>query len=580
MRAWGSTGLNPYDYAPAAIPGDEAASRVEDFRSAVSVYGPLWTLGSYPLGALGVPAALWSMKAIAAASVVGIAVLSARLAAWRGLDPGLAGAFVALNPLVLVHVVGGAHNDALMVLLAMLGIAAALSARPLLAGAGLVAAVAVKVSAGLYVPFALAGSGRRLRLLAGIALAAAIAAAVALLGFGPSVLEALNVAGNNQDRVSRWSVPGTLSRGTGLDVDLLRAAFAAAYAITVIGLLVWVARGADWIRAAGWAAFGLLVASAYMVPWYLIWLLPLAAISRDRTLVAADGPPHPLPGGQRGAGVSPPDPRQPRMRRSPEFDLIGEIRRRLGATATAAGSERIAVGIGDDAAVTTPGGATAVSVDALVDGVGFRRAWCPPRAIGRKALGAALSDLAAMGANPGEAYVWLGMPADLGEDACLELCDGIAELAGEIGRGGARRRPDRLTGAVGLRHGRGARRLGGGSGRPRRGRGGARALRHRGDRRRGGRPDAARARGARGGPAGGGAGGRDRPPALALAAARLRPGARPRGSRGDDRRLRWPRGRCGASGRGLGGRDRARPGGRAGRRRRSRGCGRGGARSA
>ena len=61
----------------------------------------------------------------------------------------------------------------------------------------------------------------------------------------------------------------------------------AAYALAVLGLLAWVARGADWVRAAGWATFGLLVASAYMVPWYLIWLLPLAAISRDRTLIGA-----------------------------------------------------------------------------------------------------------------------------------------------------------------------------------------------------------------------------------------------------------------------------------------------------
>jgi len=119
------------------------------------------------------------------------------------------------------------------------------------------------------------------------------------------------------------------------------------------------------------------------------------------------------------------------MRTSPEFDLIGEIRRRLASTAS--GSNRVVVGIGDDAAVTVPGGATAVSVDALVDGVGFRLDWCPPRFVGRKALGAALSDLAAMGASPGEAYVWLGLPPDLDEAACLELCDGIAELAGDLG---------------------------------------------------------------------------------------------------------------------------------------------------
>ncbi len=53
--------------------------------------------------------------------------------------------------------------------------------------------------------------------------------------------------------------------------------------------------------------------------------------------------------------------------------------------------------------------------------------------IGRKALATALSDLAAMGAETGEAYVAVGIPADLSEDGCLELIDGIATLAGETG---------------------------------------------------------------------------------------------------------------------------------------------------
>ena len=52
-------------------------------------------------------------------------------------------------------------------------------------------------------------------------------------------------------------------------------------------LLAWVLRGADWVRAAGWGAFGLLIATAWMVPWYLIWLLPLTAVYRDRVLVGA-----------------------------------------------------------------------------------------------------------------------------------------------------------------------------------------------------------------------------------------------------------------------------------------------------
>ena len=50
------------------------------------------------------------------------------------------------------------------------------------------------------------------------------------------------------------------------------------------------------------------------------------------------------------------------------------------------------------------------SVDAFVDGVHFRRETAPRRSIGRKALASALSDLAAMGAEPGEAYVTIGIP--------------------------------------------------------------------------------------------------------------------------------------------------------------------------
>ena len=127
-------------------------------------------------------------------------------------------------------------------------------------------------------------------------------------------------------------------------------------------------------------------------------------------------------------------PERPRLGSSPEFDLIGAIAERMEATlASTRSPARIGVGIGDDAAVTVPPGATATTVDALVDGFGFRRRWCPPRAVGRKALAAALSDLAAMGARAGEAYVWLGVPADFDREACLELAAGLAELAVEQG---------------------------------------------------------------------------------------------------------------------------------------------------
>jgi thiamine-monophosphate kinase len=117
-----------------------------------------------------------------------------------------------------------------------------------------------------------------------------------------------------------------------------------------------------------------------------------------------------------------------------EFDLIARL---VDAVAQArrerpfTGRVEVAVPSGDDAAVTVPKGATATSVDSLVDGVHFRRQTAPLRSVGRKALAVALSDLAAMGAVPGEAYVQLGVPDDLDQAGCLELGEGLAEVAAE-----------------------------------------------------------------------------------------------------------------------------------------------------
>jgi thiamine-monophosphate kinase len=111
-----------------------------------------------------------------------------------------------------------------------------------------------------------------------------------------------------------------------------------------------------------------------------------------------------------------------------EFELLARIRERLPAA-----GPRIHLGSGDDAAVTVPAGATATSVDALVEGVHFRRDRATLAQIGHKALATALSDLAAMGAEAGEAYVAIGIPHDLDEDGCLELLEGMAALAGATG---------------------------------------------------------------------------------------------------------------------------------------------------
>jgi thiamine-monophosphate kinase len=107
-----------------------------------------------------------------------------------------------------------------------------------------------------------------------------------------------------------------------------------------------------------------------------------------------------------------------------EFDLIAAIRERLPAP-----GPRVKLASGDDAAVVEPRAASAITVDAVVDGVHFRLERFGARAAGRKALAAALSDLAAMGAAQGEAYVVVGAPADLADEDLLAIADGLSEVA-------------------------------------------------------------------------------------------------------------------------------------------------------
>jgi hypothetical protein len=122
------------------------------------------------------------------------------------------------------------------------------------------------------------------RLLAG-ALAAGVAIGVAAyVGFGWEWRHAFGLAGENQGRTSHLSIPITAARLTGLGPTPVRIAALTVYAAAVLFLLRWTWRGGDWLRASAWAALGLLLATAWLLPWYLIWPLPLVAISRDRTL--------------------------------------------------------------------------------------------------------------------------------------------------------------------------------------------------------------------------------------------------------------------------------------------------------
>lgn len=287
--------LNPYEHAPLDAAGD-AVYPYAGSKTATSAYGPLFTLLTYPLAGLSVATAFWILKLVAASASLALVAVVWRTAERLGHDPRGPALFVGMNPLTLVHVVAGAHNEAYVVLLTMAGVLAWVAGRGAAAGAGTTLAIGIKASAGVVIPFLLVAGPVR-RLLAGAAAGALAIVVAAYAGFGADALDALGLLSDNQERSSRWSFPyktaellGAVLPGDRLDYhDTMRGVYAVGFAAAALWLLVKTWRGADPLRMAGWATLALLVASAWLVPWYALWLLPLAALAADRRLRLATG---------------------------------------------------------------------------------------------------------------------------------------------------------------------------------------------------------------------------------------------------------------------------------------------------
>jgi thiamine-monophosphate kinase len=107
-----------------------------------------------------------------------------------------------------------------------------------------------------------------------------------------------------------------------------------------------------------------------------------------------------------------------------ELELIEALEQLLSS-----GDPRVIRGIGDDGAVVRARRYSVTSVDAMVDGVHFLASELSPAEIGHRALAGALSDLAAMAAEPGEAYLALGLTPHRGREFALELVRGARALA-------------------------------------------------------------------------------------------------------------------------------------------------------
>lgn len=121
-----------------------------------------------------------------------------------------------------------------------------------------------------------------------------------------------------------------------------------------------------------------------------------------------------------------------------EFGLIELVRQwtQPDQSATDAAPYRLTVANGDDAAaVTFPTGPLTelYTTDTMVDGVHFTAATTPWRDLGWKAIASNISDVAAMGGQPGAALVTLGLPPDTPVTSVEELYAGMMEICRKFG---------------------------------------------------------------------------------------------------------------------------------------------------
>ena len=240
-----------------------------------SPYGPLFIALTYPLALVSLPIAYWAVKLATVVMALAFVALVGQIARQLGRDPRFAVAFVAFNPIFLIYAVEGFHNDFFM-LAPMLGaISLMLARRDRAAGTVLMLAVAVKFTAILLLPFLLVAAHtrqRRVQVLVGAALSAVplIALDLALFGFS---LPNLSQQSTLLTGFSITNVFGLLL-GVGGTPALLK--------IAAVGVVLVVAhqfyRNRDWIGGAGWSTLALIASLSWLMPWYVVWLLPLAAL--------------------------------------------------------------------------------------------------------------------------------------------------------------------------------------------------------------------------------------------------------------------------------------------------------------
>lgn len=280
-----AAGLNPYDGGVDLLGCPWTGAVAPTWRSAPAPYGPVFLVLAAAAAAIGgsLAGTVALLRLIAVLGVVAIAGCLPVLARRTGVAPERAGWLFLACPLVGVHLISGAHNEAVMIALILGGLVAAAGRRALLAGVLLGLAVGVKATAVVVLPFAILlvpGLPGRLRV-AGAAVLALVAVSLGS-GLGLGWITGLTGSGVSV----QWTAPPT---AVGMTLELLGVPGAIGVTrvlgmILLAGVLVLLGvcalRGGDPLWLAATALAATVVLAPVFHPWYALWPLAVLAVTR------------------------------------------------------------------------------------------------------------------------------------------------------------------------------------------------------------------------------------------------------------------------------------------------------------
>jgi hypothetical protein len=291
-------GLNPYDVGVAAESGwfNDGADPL--WAESPTPYGPLFLLIERGVAQFVGPHPVWAaiafrLWAVAAVAVLAVAVPA--LAHRHGISQPKALWLAVLNPLVIMHFVAGAHNDALMAAAVVVALLWAVDYHPIAGTLALAVGISIKPIALVALPFigliwagVRAGWWARIRCwAASAALTVVVVVGLGLIsGTGLGWIAALSTPGTIRTWLSPPTALGMITGGAvravglGDHVDLAVVVFRGLATLAAVGILLWLVlrpQGRSGVRGAGLALLTVVLLGPVVQPWYLLWSLPLLA---------------------------------------------------------------------------------------------------------------------------------------------------------------------------------------------------------------------------------------------------------------------------------------------------------------